>query len=217
MYSQKLSYELNTLTNEYTQNLKYSKKQHQIEQQRKEILDLTIQQISHERKHRSLFIDTISQKDENRGVACENPRSNIKLPPIKSYCYLTSQQCQLYPCQPIYQYTSFMAKDHDQTLRQQNLTNNDVEGNYFQNLLRNLQDRKYHPERRQLTAVVKNQHHLANRHAYMRDTKARLDEQSRLLHERLTDKRMFGYRKERQNELHQSIKRHLEISGKFCA
>lgn len=45
----------------------------------------------------------------------------------------------------------------------------------------------------------------------------RLNEQSRLLHERLTEKKTFGYVKERQHQLSQAIQRHLKITAKFCA
>jgi predicted component of type VI protein secretion system len=45
----------------------------------------------------------------------------------------------------------------------------------------------------------------------------RLDEQSRLLHERLADKKPGGYVKERQQQLSQAIQRHLRITAKFGA
>jgi hypothetical protein len=51
----------------------------------------------------------------------------------------------------------------------------------------------------------------------MQRAMARLDEQSRLLHEQLTEKRKFGYVKERQHQLSQAIQRHLGITAKFCS
>ena len=62
-----------------------------------------------------------------------------------------------------------------------------------------------------------NQQHLTNRHVFMQRTMANLDEQSRVLHQRLTERRSFGYVKERQHALHQALQRHLKISAKFCA
>lgn len=51
----------------------------------------------------------------------------------------------------------------------------------------------------------------------MQRTMARLDEQSRLLHERLAEKKNFGYVKERQQQLSHAIQRHLGITAKFCS
>jgi hypothetical protein len=45
---------------------------------------------------------------------------------------------------------------------------------------------------------------------------ARLDEQSRLLHDRLVDKRTFGYVKSRQHQLSRAIQHHLQMTAKFC-
>ncbi|CAF1051356.1 unnamed protein product [Adineta ricciae] len=213
--NQLLSHDLDALTHEYAQNLKHSKKQYQIEQQRKEILDYTIQQIANEQNHHSLpSIDTVEMNKENVII----PSENVKLPPIQSHCHLSPCHCSLYPCQPIYHYTSFMSKDRDQTLQQRNSTQEyGSEINHFQNLLAQLEKKEYHPKRRQMTIAMGNQRRSANRHAYMMDIKTRLDEQSRLLQEQLVGKRTFGYKKEQQNELHRAIKRHLEISAKFCA
>jgi hypothetical protein len=71
--------------------------------------------------------------------------------------------------------------------------------------------------RSQFAITLRNQYHLANRHVYMERTKERLDEQSRLLHDRLTDKKNFNYAKEHRRELKHAIYRHLESSAKFCA
>jgi len=45
---------------------------------------------------------------------------------------------------------------------------------------------------------------------------ARLDEQSRLLHDRLVDRRTFGYVKSRQHQLSRAIQHHLQMTAKFC-
>jgi hypothetical protein len=114
-----------------------------------------------------------------------------------------------------------MKKEHDQTLQERNPSNKPSDSNsnssHLRNLLTNIQQNKYQKNRRQLLATMNNQSRLANRHISMERTKTRLDEQSRLLHERLYDKKKFAYVKEDQYEIKQAIKRHLEISAKFCA
>lgn len=211
---QLLSHDLDTLTHQYARDLKQSNKQYQIEQQRKEVLDYTIQQITNEQNHHVSPMDTAELNKEN----IIKPSGKVKLPPIQSRCHISSRHCSLYPCQPIYHYTSFMSKARDQTLRERNSAQEyESETNHFQNLLEQLEKKEYHPTRRQMTRVMENQRRSANRHAYIMDTKTRLDEQSRLLQEQLTGKRMFGYKKEQENGLHRAIKRHLEISAKFCA
>ena len=45
---------------------------------------------------------------------------------------------------------------------------------------------------------------------------AYLDEQSRLLHERLNNRMTFGYVKEHRQQLSRDIQRHLKIAAKFC-
>jgi hypothetical protein len=212
IYDQKLSRELKNLKNQYEQTFLRSNIDQKLEEQRKEILHITINQIANEREHHSLS-NPIPEIIENR------PLSSNELP--RSSCHLFSKDCQLYPCQPIYHYKSFIKKEHDKTLRERNPSNknSDLNSNvsHFQNLLTNLQQTKYQKNRRQLTATISNQNRLANRYISMERTKTRLDEQSRLLHERLYDKKKFAYVKEDQYEIKQAIKRHLEISAKFCA
>jgi len=150
------------------------------------------------------------------------PLSSTKLPPTtKISCRLFSHNCQLYPCQPVYHYTSFMKKEHDQTLQERNpsIKNSNLNSkpSRLQNLFLNIQEKKYQPNRRQLAVTINNQHHLVHRYVSMERTMKHLNEQSRLLHERLADKKTFGYIKERQYELRQAIQRHLKISAKFCA
>jgi hypothetical protein len=64
--------------------------------------------------------------------------------------------------------------------------------------------------------ALHSQDHQVNRYVSMQRTIARLNEQSRLLHERLTEKKSFGFDKERQYQLSQDIQRHLNITAKFC-
>jgi hypothetical protein len=54
IYDQKLHQELDHLTNEYEQTFKRTKIHQKLEQQRKEILGITVQQIVHERQGHSL-------------------------------------------------------------------------------------------------------------------------------------------------------------------
>jgi hypothetical protein len=128
----------------------------------------------------------------------------------------------LYPCQPVYHYTSFINSEHDQTLRERNppIKNpdrNSTSSSHLQTLFRKIDEKKYHPNSRQLAATIQNQHYLANRHAFIERTMARLDEQSRRLREQLANRTKFGYVKDRQHDLQQSLQRHLEMSAKFCA
>ena len=51
----------------------------------------------------------------------------------------------------------------------------------------------------------------------MQRTMSTLNEQSRLLHERLAERKPAGYVRERQKQLTHAIQRHLEITAKFCA
>ena len=146
------------------------------------------------------------------------PSSSIKLPSAGKSCRLFSHNCQLYPCQPVYQYTSFTKKENDKILRKRDSTIGDSKNrSNLHELLTTIQEKKHDQNRRQLAIAVQNQHHLVNRHVSMQRTMTRLDEQSRLLHERLADKKTFGYVKERQHKLSQAIQRHLEITAKFCA
>jgi cell division FtsZ-interacting protein ZapD len=50
IYDQKLHRELDHLTDEYEQSFIRSKTQQKLERQRKQVLDITIQQIAHERR-----------------------------------------------------------------------------------------------------------------------------------------------------------------------
>lgn len=148
--------------------------------------------------------------------------SSVRLPPAGKSCQLFSHHCQLYPCQPVYQYTSFIKKENDQTLRKRNPTVDQgplkaANSSKLEELFTAIEEKKHHQNRRQLAVTVRNQHHLTNRHIFMERSMANLDEQSRQLHQRLTDRKSFGYVKERQHGLRQALQRHLEISAKFCA
>jgi len=164
--------------------------------------------------------------------------SSIEPPSSENSCLLFSNNCQLYPCQPIYQYKSIIKKEHDQILRKRNSsTDNSRESFnklylrkssthsstesfnklYLRDLFTTIQEKKHQPNRRQLASAIHNQYDQANRHLSMQRTMARLDEQSRLLHEQLAEKKTFGYVKEHQYKLSQAIQRHLKVTAKFCA
>ncbi len=114
-----------------------------------------------------------------------------------------------------------MKKEHDKTLRQRNPSNKnsdvDTSSSDLSTIVSEIQEKQYQPDHRQLALTIHNQHRIANRYISMERTMSRLDKQSRLLHERLTDKKKFGFVKESRHELKQAIQRHLEISAKFCA
>ncbi|CAF2755512.1 unnamed protein product [Rotaria sp. Silwood2] len=157
----------------------------------------------------------------SEGTIQHRPSSPMTPPSTGIPCRFFSQQCQLYPCKPVYQYTSFIKKEHDQTLRQRNPLNENLDSNSFssdlQELFTNIQDKTYQSNSRQLALTIHHQYHLANRHDSIKRSKTSLDEQSRLLHERLTEKKNIGYTKNTQHDLKQAIQRHLRISAKFCA
>jgi hypothetical protein len=83
--------------------------------------------------------------------------------------------------------------------------------------LATIQEKKHQQNRRQIALALQNQDHLVHRHVSMQRTMSKLNEQSRLLHERLAEKKPCGYTRERQHQLTQAIQRHLEITAKFCA
>jgi hypothetical protein len=111
-------------------------------------------------------------------------------------------------------------KEHDQILQKRNTS---IENSpkspdisRARNLFTIIEHIKHQPDRRQLASAIQNQHHQVNRHVSMQRQMARLDEQSRLLHERLVDKRTFGYVKSRQHQLSRAIQHHLQMTAKFC-
>ncbi|CAF1030491.1 unnamed protein product [Rotaria sp. Silwood1] len=228
IYDEKLHQNLNNLFNEYEQTCKRLKTDEKLERQRKKLLDITINHITNERQRNSISANTkqIEQKQfqtflkDNESLQ-HRPTSPMKLPSTEVPCRFFPQKCQLYPCQPVYQYTSFMKKEHDQTLQQRNSSNenSDVDSfsSSFQDLFTNIQNKKYQPNRRQLALTIDNQYRLANRHNSIKRTKTSLDEQSRLLYERLTEKKNFTFTNNSQHNLKQAIQRHLRISAKFCA
>ncbi|CAF3073215.1 unnamed protein product [Rotaria sp. Silwood2] len=222
---QNLRTQLNHLDNEREQTIIRSTSRRQFEEERKQLLNITITQIARERQQEPLRINTTQIEQETiQQLSKDNesrPSSSIKLPTAGTSCCLFSHNCQLYPCQPVYEYTSFVQKENDQTLRKRNSSiGNSTKSSHtphLKDLLTTIQDRKDQQNRRQLELVMQNQHHLAHRHVSMQRTMAVLDEQSRQLQERLTDKKTFGYNKERQHKLSQAIQRHLKITAKFCA
>ncbi|CAF3748736.1 unnamed protein product [Rotaria sp. Silwood1] len=222
---QNLRIKLNDLNNEREQSIIRSTSRRQLEEERKQLVNITIKQIARERQQEPLRINTIqieqetiekfSKDDESR------PSSSIKLPSTGRSCHLFSHNCQFYPCQPIYEYTSFVKKENDQTLRKRNLSRrNSIQSSHtphIKNILTTIHEREHQQYRRQLELVMQNQHHLAHRHVSMQRTMSTLDEQSRLLHEQLTNKKTFGYNKERQHQLSKAIQNHLKVTAKFCA
>lgn len=69
-------------------------------------------------------------------------------------------------------------------------------------------------EHRQLAFTIYNQYHLAHRHEFIKRTVTNLDEQSRLLRERLVEKR-FSYVEDYQNDFKKAMQSHLKIAAKF--
>ena len=140
---------------------------------------------------------------------------------VRKSCTLFSNDCQFYPCQPVYQYTSFVKKENDKLLRQRNPQRNPLPSQVsrpeWQETITRIQENKYKQSHRPLAFAVQNQNHLVNRHISMQRTMNKLDEQSRLLRERLADKKTFGYIKEQRQKLSKEIQRHLEVSAKVCA
>jgi hypothetical protein len=128
------------------------------------------------------------------------------LPSPGSSCRLFSHNCQLYPCQPIHHYTSIIRKEHDQILGKQDSS---IDKPYSR-------EKKLQQDRHRILTARHNQHHQVHQYVSMQRTMARLDEQSRLLHQRLAEKKTFGFSKERQYQLSQDIQRHLNITMKFC-
>ena len=198
---QKLQQKLEDLADQYEKTIRHSKTDRTFEQQRQQLLSVTVQQIANE--HPSLKPTKKTRPESSPRISCD----------------LFSHDCQLYPCQPIYHYRSFIKKEHDQTLRIRHPSNEDFKPicSPLQNLRTNIEEKKYQLNRRQLVLTMHNQYRLANRYVNLKRTNERLDEQSRLLRERLTDKKKFAYVKESHYEIKQAIQRHLEISAKFCA
>ena len=114
-----------------------------------------------------------------------------------------------------------MKQDNDHVLRQRQHAHDDAaigtDGSRLPELLTALHDgQSQRPSRRHLAVAIQNQDHLVHRHESMQRAMAVLDEQSRLLHERLGERKPLGYDKQRQHQLTQAIERHLKVSAKFC-
>ncbi|CAM4938081.1 unnamed protein product [Rotaria socialis] len=234
-HDEKLCRNLNNLVDQYEQTRLRLKAMMKLEKQRKDVLDITIEHISNDRKRHTLSTNTkqIEQKNiqklpkinpaeqyTNKNLK-NHSSSPIKLPPVGTQCRLFSKNCQLYPCQPVNEYTSFNTKDHDQTLRRRNSSvdsfHTESSSPSLQELVSEIKEKTYEPNRRQLALTIDNQYHLANRHDFITRTKAHLDAESRLLQERLAEKTKFDHDKDYRNSLKPAIQRHLKISAKFCA
>ena len=103
----------------------------------------------------------------------------------------------MYPCQPIYHYTSFTKQEYVQTLPQRTSSaensNMNCAPSNFRELLVKIQKHKHQQSYRQLAVIIHNQYHLANRHDSLKRNATNLNEQSRVLQEKLTDKKRFSY------------------------
>ena len=198
---QHLHEQVTDLTDQFVQKCARLRTHRKLEEQRQQLLSVTVKQIADERQRATRV------------------KSSVKPPPVGESCTLFSNQCQLYPCQPVYRYTSFMKREHDRTVRERNVSTptSSSTSSQLQQLFSSIQEKKHQPNRRQLAVTIQNQHYLLKRHVSMQRTMATLDEQSLRLHTQLTDKATFGYARERRHDLSRAIKRHLETSAKFCA
>lgn len=203
---QKLEEKLSNLSEQHEKVLLRLRTDRKVEEQRQQLLGITVEQIITQ-MHASSSTTTSRRHSKHSTLASE------------SSCRLFSQNCQLYPCQPMHQYTSFMRKENDQTNRERQpsmVTSSSSllsSNSHWQNISSNMEENQ---SRQEFALTFRNQRYLASRHLSMSRTMARLDEQSRLLRERLADKKQFLHPKEEQSALRQAIKRHLEISAKFC-
>lgn len=227
IYVEKLHQNVDQLLSQYQQTRRRLKANEKLEKQRKQMIDITIQHISNDRQRTASASSKRSLPKlpdiQNTKPSNNRPSSSLMKQSRNGHCCnLFSKNCQLYPCQPVYHYTSFMTKDHDQTLRKRNpsvddsSTDNSISN--VQELITELHQEKHQTEHRQLAFTIRNQSRLANRYDFITRTKLHLDEQSRLLQEQLTDKRkFFGHDKDYRDILKPAIQRHLNISAKFCA
>ncbi|CAF4107611.1 unnamed protein product [Rotaria sordida] len=189
IYDEKLQRNLNNLFNKYEQTFKHLKTQEKLERQRKQLLDITINHIAYERQHHSLSTNTAQTEQ--------------KKPQIQHHLYILRTST-----------TSFINKEHDQILQQRNLSNKNSNVNSFSS---NLQEEKYQSNCRQLVLTIHHQYHLVNRYDSIKRIQTSLDEQSRLLHKQLFEKKNIDFTNNYQHNLKQAIQRHLRISAKFCA
>ena len=95
--------------------------------------------------------------------------------------------------------------------------NIDSSSSNLRELLVKIHENKHQQSRRQLAVIIHNQYHLANRHDSIKRKVTNLAEQSRLLQEKLTDKKRFSYINENHYVLKQAIEHHHRIAAKFYA
>ncbi|CAF3299908.1 unnamed protein product [Rotaria socialis] len=225
---QNLRIKLDNLDRERELAIKRSASCRRIEEERQQLVKITIQQIAKEQQQQQQSLQRNKTEIEQKTIQKlptdnkSRPSSSIKLPAIGTSCRLFSHDCQLYPCQPVNQYTSFLGRHHDKTLRKHNpSTENSTKASntaaHLKEFLKTVDEKKHEHSSRQLALAIQNQNHLVHRHISLQRTKTRLDEQSRLLYERLTQKKILGYDKERQQKLSQAIESHLKVTAKFCA
>ena len=198
---QKLQERISDLTDQYEKTCHRLRTDQKLEEHRKQLLNLTVQKLVTER-HASAQ-RTASQISSKSSIFSR-----------EKSCGLFSSNCKLYPCQPVYNYTSFIKKENDRTIRAREQTVIPTMPANLREMFGNIEEDL---SQQGFGLTLRNQYHLANRHLSMKRAMTRLDEQSRLLHERLIDKKQFVHAREDQYALKQAIKRHLEISAKFCA
>lgn len=177
----------------------------QLEEERQHLVHVTVAETARERERRP----SSSAKSK---VSSISPTTNQT-----ESCRLFSAKCRLYPCQPVHYYQSFLKKEHDQCLMPQEEEKENQADDLFKHWSTRSQEKKYYQSRRQITLAQHNQNHLLHRYVSLQRTQARLDEESRRLHERLAEKKLFGRAKEHRHQLSQDIQRHLLITAKFCA
>ncbi|CAF1125974.1 unnamed protein product [Didymodactylos carnosus] len=153
-----------------------------------------------------------------------HPSTTERLPTTES-CTLFSSNCQFYPCQPVYKYTSFTNREKDRTCQirtksdqQMNppSTNSNEKNTTAHDLFKTINEKRKKQGQKQLSSLSLNQNDLIYRYIALRKTNARLDEQSKYLKEQLADKTTYGYQRERQKNLSRAIARHTKITAKFC-
>lgn len=227
MSENQLHQRLDQLEQRRDQNLLRCYSRQQIEEERQNLVHLTVKDIARERRQiQSASKENKVKENLTNVVQTEierekksRPSSSIQMPREGQSCRLFSHNCQLYPCQPVYQYTSFVRKENDRCLIQrENFQRENLSNESTKDWTSNrIQEKKYYQNRRQITLARHNQNYLVNRYVSLQRTQNRLNEESQRLHERLAERKLFGRVKEHRHQLTQDIQRHLQITAKFCA
>ena len=215
MSENQLQRRLTQLDERRDQNLLRSYSRRQIEEERQNLVHLTVKDVARERQIQSAAEE--KRRKENL-VAAQSEVKRDETRPNGQSCRLFSQNCQLYPCQPVYQYTSLVKKENDRCLIRRETGRDDASKEPLKEWTPSrIQERKYYQNRRQITLALHNQNYLVNRYVSLQRTQTRLNEESQRLHERLAERKPFGRAKEHRHQLSQDIQRHLQITAKLCA